>query len=327
MRCVVFTGAGGPEVIAIEERPDPEPGTEDVLLQVRYAGLNPADVQQRLGRYPAPPGFPTDVPGLEVSGTVDRRRPARHLVAGGRPRLRPRRRRRPGRSRRRARARGRAGARTSSTRRARPPSRRPSSPPTTPSFSQAGLRPGETLLVHGAAGGVGSAAVQLGVAGGSRVLAAVRSPENAAFVEELGAEAIPDDGFADAVAREDGRPRRRRDPRAGRRAALPRQPRRAGAQGPHRDRRRRRRPERRHAADAPDAEAGEHPRHGAALALAGGQGRRRSAPSSARSCRSWPSGRVRPLIDSEFPVDRAADAFARLEGPGKRGKVLLTFEG
>lgn len=50
---MVFTGAGGNEVIRVEERPDPEPSGHDVLVAVRYAALNPADVAQREGRYPA----------------------------------------------------------------------------------------------------------------------------------------------------------------------------------------------------------------------------------------------------------------------------------
>ena len=70
MRAVVFTGAGGNEVIDLVERPDPVPSGDDVLVAVRYAGLNPADIAQREGRYPAPPGSPPDVPGIEVSGTV-----------------------------------------------------------------------------------------------------------------------------------------------------------------------------------------------------------------------------------------------------------------
>ena len=76
MKCVVYRGTGGREVIAIEERPDPVPE------QVRGAdradatrGMNPADVLQRMGKHPVPPGSPTDVPGLEVAGT-DRRRSA-----------------------------------------------------------------------------------------------------------------------------------------------------------------------------------------------------------------------------------------------------------
>ena len=70
MRCVVFTGAGSNEVVRLEERPDPIPGPEDVLVEARFAGLNPADLVQRAGRYSAPPGSPPDVPGLELAGTV-----------------------------------------------------------------------------------------------------------------------------------------------------------------------------------------------------------------------------------------------------------------
>jgi NADPH:quinone reductase len=64
-------------------------------------------------------------------------------------------------------------------------------------FSQAGLRPGEHLLVHGAAGGVGTAGVQLGRAAGARVTATVRREEHRPAVEELGARAIDPEGFAD----------------------------------------------------------------------------------------------------------------------------------
>ena len=64
-------------------------------------------------------------------------------------------------------------------------------------FSQAGLRPGEHLLVHGAAGGVGTAAVQLGRAAGARVTATVRREEHRGAVEELGARAIAPEGFGE----------------------------------------------------------------------------------------------------------------------------------
>ena len=62
MRAVVFTGAGGNEVVRLDERPDPEPTGDEVLLAVRFAGLNPADLAQRAGRYPAPPGSPPTSP-------------------------------------------------------------------------------------------------------------------------------------------------------------------------------------------------------------------------------------------------------------------------
>src|SRR3954468_1552273 len=71
VRAVVFAGAGGNEVIRLDERPDPVPGSEELLVRVTHAGINPADLSQRDGSYPAPPGSPQDVPGLEVSGTVE----------------------------------------------------------------------------------------------------------------------------------------------------------------------------------------------------------------------------------------------------------------
>src|SRR5579871_5453689 len=70
MRCVVFHGSGGREVMAVEERPDPVPGRFDVLIAPSFAGVNPADVLQREGKHPVPPGYPSDIPGLEVCGVV-----------------------------------------------------------------------------------------------------------------------------------------------------------------------------------------------------------------------------------------------------------------
>ena len=70
MKAVVFLGAGGNEVVQVAERPDPVPKGDDVVVALRYAALNPADIAQREGRYPAPPGSPQDVGGIEVAGTV-----------------------------------------------------------------------------------------------------------------------------------------------------------------------------------------------------------------------------------------------------------------
>src|SRR6202171_4181250 len=56
--------------IVVEEHPDPEPGTGEVLVRVRAAGLNGADMMQLRGGYPAPPGWPADIPGLELGGEV-----------------------------------------------------------------------------------------------------------------------------------------------------------------------------------------------------------------------------------------------------------------
>jgi NADPH:quinone reductase len=70
MRAVTFTGQGGPEVIEVRELPDPRPGRGEVLVRVRAAGLNRADLLQRRGLYPPPPGVREDVPGLELAGEV-----------------------------------------------------------------------------------------------------------------------------------------------------------------------------------------------------------------------------------------------------------------
>ncbi len=71
MRAVVYTAAGGPEVISISEVPAPTLGPGELRVRVRAAGLNRADIYQRKGGYPAPPGWPKDIPGLEYAGEVD----------------------------------------------------------------------------------------------------------------------------------------------------------------------------------------------------------------------------------------------------------------
>jgi NADPH2:quinone reductase len=71
MRAIVLTGAGGPEVLHEEERPTPEPGPGEIRVRVRTSALNRADLLQRRGHYPAPPGVPADIPGMEYAGEVD----------------------------------------------------------------------------------------------------------------------------------------------------------------------------------------------------------------------------------------------------------------
>jgi len=70
MRAAVITRAGGPEVLAIQDVPRPLPGAGEVLVRVRASALNRADIMQRQGRYPAPPGSPANIPGLEYAGEV-----------------------------------------------------------------------------------------------------------------------------------------------------------------------------------------------------------------------------------------------------------------
>jgi NADPH2:quinone reductase len=181
--------------IVVEEHPDPEPGSGEVLVRVRAAGLNGADMLQRQGGYPAPPGSPPDIPGLELAGEVaglglgasrfsegDR---VMAIVGGG----------------------GQAELATVHERQLMPVPDGLEWPQaggvpevfTTAHdavFTQCGLRMGERLLVHGAAGGVGTAAVQLGRAAGAHVTATVRNEDLRAGVADLGAhEVIAPEGF------------------------------------------------------------------------------------------------------------------------------------
>ncbi len=182
--------------LSVADRPDPEPGKGEVLVKVRGAGINGADMLQRRGRYPAPPGSPPDIPGLELAGEVVARGPGAErfsegdrvaaIVGGG----------------------GQAELCTVHERGAMPlpdsldwPAAGGFAEVFTTAhdalFSQAGLKPGERLLVHGGAGGVGTAAIQLGRACGARVTATVRREEARPEVERLGATAIDPEGFAE----------------------------------------------------------------------------------------------------------------------------------
>lgn len=71
MRAVMIAGAGGPEVLTVREVARPEPGPEEILVHVHASALNRADLLQRQGKYPAPPGWPADTPGLEFAGEVE----------------------------------------------------------------------------------------------------------------------------------------------------------------------------------------------------------------------------------------------------------------
>jgi putative PIG3 family NAD(P)H quinone oxidoreductase len=192
MRAVTIREGGE---LAVAEHPDPQPGAGEVLVRVRAAGLNGADILQRRGAYPAPPGAPPDIPGLELAGEVAAVGPGARrfaegdrvmgIVGGG----------------------GQAELATVHERQLMPVPDALDWPAagavpevfTTAHdavFSQCDLRPGERLLVHGAAGGVGTAAVQLGAAAGARVTATVRNEALRGAVAELGAgEVLAPDGF------------------------------------------------------------------------------------------------------------------------------------
>jgi putative PIG3 family NAD(P)H quinone oxidoreductase len=182
------------EMLVVEERPDPEPGKGELLVRVRAAGLNGADMLQRRGAYPAPPGSPPDIPGMELAGEVAAVGPGVSRFGEG--------------DRVMAIVGGGAQAELALVHeRAAMPVPEPLDWPQAGGlpevfvtahdavFSQAGLRSGEHLLVHGAAGGVGTAAVQLGRVAGARVTATVRREELRSGVEQLGARAIAPEGF------------------------------------------------------------------------------------------------------------------------------------
>ena len=184
------------KVLDVSDMPDPEPGTGEVLVKVHAAGLNGADMMQRKGVYPAPPGSPADIPGLELAGEIVGLGPGAMrfaigdrvmaIVGGG----------------------GQAELCVVHERLLMPVPERLSwveaggAPEmfTTAHdavFTQGGLLAGERLLVHGAAGGVGTAAVQLGRAAGARVTATVRNPDLRERVAQLGATVIEPEGFAE----------------------------------------------------------------------------------------------------------------------------------
>lgn len=71
MKAVVMNRPGGPDVLEIQDRADPRPASSQIRVKVIASALNRADVAQRLGRYPAPPGVPADIPGLEYAGEID----------------------------------------------------------------------------------------------------------------------------------------------------------------------------------------------------------------------------------------------------------------
>jgi NADPH:quinone reductase len=180
--------------IIVREHPAPEPGAGQALVRVRAAGLNGADMMQRRGLYPAPPGWPQDIPGLELAGEVLALGPGAErfavgdrvmaIVGGG----------------------GQAELAVVHERELMPVPERidwreagglPEVFLTAHDalFTQAQLRSGERLLVHGAAGGVGTAAVQLARAAGGHVTGTVRNEKLRAAVSELGAEAVAPEGF------------------------------------------------------------------------------------------------------------------------------------
>lgn len=306
--------------MSVVDRPDPVPGPQEVLVRSRFAALNPVDVVQRAGESTAPPGAPPDVPGLEVAGTVaacgeavigweegDR---VFGLVGGG----------------------GLADLVVAHERHvARIPDHlgddEAAAVPEVfitahdAAFKQARLAMGEVLLVNGANGGVGTAAVQLAVAAGARVLASVRAGSARPRVAKLGADVCSPAqvaerarriGGVDVVLELVGAPNLALDldvlaPK-GRIVIVGTA---AGGEG----------------------ELSLRTLAAKRARLMGTALRHRSSEEKAIAVQAFArevvpllaSGRLRPIVDRVFPLTDAAEAFDFLERPGKFGKVLLEF--
>jgi putative PIG3 family NAD(P)H quinone oxidoreductase len=185
MTAIGIKGAGGPDMLTLEQRPVPTPGNGEILVKVAAAGVNRPDVMQRMGLYPPPPGAP-DIPGLEVAGEVvalgtnvnrwkvgDR---VMALVVGG----------------------GYAEYCIAHESHALPVSglsmTEAAAIPETfftvwhNTFERGGLKRGETLLIHGGSSGIGTTAIQLAKAFGARVITTAGSQEKCEACRKLGAD-------------------------------------------------------------------------------------------------------------------------------------------
>src|SRR6266550_260944 len=320
VRAVTFTGAGGNEVVAVVTRPDPVPATDEVLVAARFAGVNWADLSQRQGHYPPPPGAPRDIPGLEVAGVVTAMGDAVRawhvgdrvfgLVGGG----------------------GLADRVVVHERHvtAVPAGLADDVAAAVPEayitahdavFTQCALEMGETLLVNGANGAVGSAGVRLGLAAGAQVVANVRSPDTARALAAEGAlvvtpdsaaERVTDLGGADVVLELIGAPNLDFDFSAlapkGRIIIVGTT---AGQEGA----------------------VSLRTLMGKRASLRGTMLRARPLEEKAAAVQAFDrsvvpllaAGRALPDIDRVFPAAEAAAAFDYLTKPGKAGKVLLDF--
>ncbi len=201
MRAAIITRPGGPEVLEIQDVEIPQPTGDQVRVRVRASGINRADLLQRAGGYPAPPGSPANIPGLEFAGEVDAVGP---LVRAWKPGQR---------------VMGLAGGGAQ----AEYILSHEGLPVEIPQnldfvqaagipevfmtahdalFTQAGLQMGERVLIHAAGSGVGTAAIQLAHAAGTTTFGTSRTPAKLELARELGLDVgLPDQNFAAEVNR------------------------------------------------------------------------------------------------------------------------------
>ena len=186
MTCIEIKKPGGPEALVPATRPVPQPKAGELLIKVAAAGVNRPDLAQRAGTYPPPPGA-SDLPGLEAAGTVAAlgegvsgwkvSDPVCALTPGG----------------------AYAEYCTAPAPQCLPPPKgfdmlHAAALPETyftvwhNLFERGGLKPGERVLIHGGASGIGTTAIQLAKAFGATVITTVRNAEKAAAVTKLGAD-------------------------------------------------------------------------------------------------------------------------------------------
>jgi putative PIG3 family NAD(P)H quinone oxidoreductase len=326
MRAVTFTEPGGPEVLGWGEVPDPVCGPGEVLVDVTATAVNRADLMQRQGFYPPPPGA-SDVLGLECSGVVSEvgaevtgwavGDEVCALLAGG------------GYAERVAVPAGQLLPRPAGVELATAAAL----PEVTCTvwanvFMLAGLRPGDVFLVHGGSSGIGTMAIQLAVRAGARVATTAGGAEKLAFCRELGAEVLVnyrDEDFvervreatdghgADVVLDNMGAKYLARNvdvlADGGRLVVI-------GMQGG-----------RKAELDLGKLLTKRGSVHATALRSrpATGHGSKAEIVAAVRH-EVWPDverGVVRPVVDRRLPMSRAAEAHALLESSGHIGKVLL----
>jgi NADPH:quinone reductase len=201
MRAVIITRPGGPEVLEIQDVEMPQPTGDQVRVRVHASGINRADLLQRAGGYPAPPGSPANIPGLEFAGEVDAVGP---LVRAWKPGQR---------------VMGLTGGGAQAeyilshegllveipqnldfVQAAGIPEVFMTAHDAL--FTQAGLQMGERVLIHAAGSGVGTAAIQLAHAAGATTFGTSRTPHKLELARELGLDVgLPDQDFAAEVNR------------------------------------------------------------------------------------------------------------------------------